>query len=95
MLAPRHSALRCKAFANMDTSNEMDTDVLQVSSTSDERPTSQVPSHALAVIQTAAKASSESDSSPHVRGRNRPVGVLGVKRCCIGFPACSRTKPIC
>ena len=74
MLAPRHFALHCKAFANMDTSNEMDTDVLQVSSTSDERPTSQVPSHALAVIQTAAKASSESDSSPHVRGRNRSSG---------------------
>ena len=74
MLAPRHSALCCKAFANMDTSNEMETDVLQVSSTSDERPTSQGPSHALAVIQTAAKASSESDSSPHVHGRNRSSG---------------------
>ena len=74
MLAPRHSALHCKALANMDTSNEMDTDVLQVSSTSDERPTAQGPSHALAVIQTAAKASSESDSSPCVHGRNRSSG---------------------
>ena len=63
----------------MDTSNEMETDVLQVSSTSDERPTSQVPSHALEVIQTSATASSESDSSPRVMAGKGPVEVSGVQ----------------
>ena len=59
--------------ANMDTSNGVETDLLQVSSnTNGDRLLRRLG--ALAVIQTAAKAISESDSSLRARGRSRSIG---------------------